>query len=498
MNNAVSTRPIIRSRQSGARRAGRSLLLSYLLMIGGYALLFAFWQVEPVPLSVHLLATLLFAVCLFPLVRWYGRGAIGVPVFELIVFSYAVQFSMPVFTQPNVIIIFSQPFYLSWSRIEAVLLLTILGVIVLIGSYALSKRLPFVTALPKLDLPLDDPAKRQTYIVGAIIVGGAISLAQTMGWLTGDATGAILFLLSRQMQVAIVLLAYSVFRHERVIPGQTLLFYGALAVSFVTGLLSGLLENALLPLVLVALVYWHVRRRLPWHWLIIGALLYLVLNPVKFAYRQAVWYGASQTTATERVSLWSDLAAESATSLLNRSNTSQSEAILYSSLARFDLVHKFAYVHHLTPEYISFYNGQTYAYFAYAWIPRLLWPDKPAVGANEQIDVDYMLKQSDSGTTIGIGQLPEAYINFGLIGIVMVMAIQGFIFALLDSSLNGSRSDGGRAIYLSVMVYFLNGIGSAAAVLFGALFQQILANALILRLFATGWRRHDDAETQQS
>lgn len=41
------------------------------------------------------------------------------------------------------------------------------------------------------------------------------------------------------------------------------------------------------------------------------------------------------------------------------------------------------------------------------------------------------------------------------------------------------------------MVYFLNGIGSSAAILFGALFQQILANAVILRPFATGWQVGD-------
>mgnify|MGYP003603048014 CR=1 FL=1 len=495
MNHVVSTRPIIRSPRSRARRAGRPLLLSYLLIVGSYALLFAFWQAEPVPGTAYVLAITLFAVCLFPIVRWYARGAIGVPVFEVIVLSYAVQFSMPVFTQPNVIIIFSQPFYIRWALIESVLLLAILGVVALIGGYGLARRLPFMAHIPKIDLPLNDAGKRQVFIIGAIVVGNTITLAQAMGWLTAGAAGAIFSLLSRQMQVALILLAYSHFRQERVVPAQTLLLYGALAISFITGLLTGLLENALLPLVSLTLVFWHTRRRLPWHWLAIGITLYLVLNPAKFTYRRLVWYGATPTTAVERVSLWGDLASESAANLLDRSS---SETVLSSTLARFDLVHKFAYVYHLTPDYISYYNGQTYNYFIYAWIPRLVWPDKPAVSANEQIDVDYMLKQSDSGTSIGIGQLPEAYINFGLIGIVMVMAIQGFIFALLDSSLNGSRSDGGRAIYLSVMVYFLNGIGSAAAVLFGALFQQILANALILRLFATGWRRHDDVKTQQS
>lgn len=488
MNETITPRPFLRARRSEARRAKKSIVLPYLLIVGGYALLFSFWQVEYVPGRAHFLAILLFAVCLIPLARWYRRGAVGVPVFELIVFSYAVQFSMPVYTQPNVIVILSQPYYISWSHVESVLLLTLLGVIALAGSYALGRRLPFVAAIPRIDLPLDDPAKKQIFIVGAIIIGGTVSLLQAMGLLADSAAASILFLISRQMQVAIVLLAYDNFRQERVAAAQTLLLYGALAVSFITGLLTGLLENALIPLVLVALVYWHVRRRLPWRWLIIGAALYLILNPVKFVYRSVVWYGATHTTAAERINLWGDLASESATGLFNRSDTSRSESILYGSLARFDLVHKFAYVYHLTPAYIPYYQGQTYRYLVYAWIPRFLWLDKPTVDANEQIDVDYMLKHSGSTSNIGIGQLPEAYINFGLLGILIVMAIQGFVFALLDSSLNRDTSDGGRAIYLSIMIYFLNGVGSAAAVLFGALFQQILANALILRLFAIGWR----------
>lgn len=113
------------------------------------------------------------------------------------------------------------------------------------------------------------------------------------------------------------------------------------------------------------------------------------------------------------------------------------------ALARFDLVHKFAYVQEITPAIKPYYYGSTYSYFLYAWIPRLLWPAKPsAAQANEQLDVDYRLKAPEQGSTIGIGQLPEAYVNFGLLGIILVMSIQGFVFALLDSSLNGPRSEG--------------------------------------------------------
>ncbi|NIV37162.1 MAG: hypothetical protein GWN58_49350, partial [Anaerolineae bacterium] len=73
-------------------------------------------------------------------------------------------------------------------------------------------------------------------------------------------------------------------------------------------------------------------------------------------------------------------------------------------------------------------------------------------------------------------------------------ALQGIVFALLDAVLNGPRSEGGRAIYLVIMAYFLNGIGSSAAVLFGALLQHILASALLLRPFAASWQAGADKE----
>jgi hypothetical protein len=77
------------------------------------------------------------------------------------------------------------------------------------------------------------------------------------------------------------------------------------------------------------------------------------------------------------------------------------------------------------------------------------------------------------------------------------MALQGIVFALLDATLNGPRSEGGRAIYLAIMAYFLNGIGSSAAVLFGALVQYILASALIMRPFASSWQAVKGASAEQ-
>ncbi|NIV36522.1 MAG: hypothetical protein GWN58_45940 [Anaerolineae bacterium] len=212
----------------------------------------------------------------------------------------------------------------------------------------------------------------------------------------------------------------------------------------------------------------------------------MVLNPAKFEYRQQVWFSGEEYGVSQRLAVWA-LAVED-----ELSAASQEEAwelTLRQALARFDLVHKFAYVRDMTPAFVPYYGGETYLYFLYAWIPRLLWSDKPSASeAVDRLDVDYGFKYESQPVTVAMGQLPEAYANFGVLGIGLVMALQGLIFALLDAALNGRRSEGGRAIYLVVMAFFLNGIGTSATVLFGALAQQILASALILRPFAYGFR----------
>ena len=135
-------------------------------------------------------------------------------------------------------------------------------------------------------------------------------------------------------------------------------------------------------------------------------------------------------------------------------------------MARFDLIHKFAYVRELTPCYLPYYEGVTYQYMLIGWIPRIFWPDKPvASDSNQVVDVDYGFKfRQQTGTNIGIGRLPEAYVNFGAVGIVVLMFMQGLAFGFINHLYNGPHSDGGRAIYISIMVFFLNGIGSSTAI----------------------------------
>ncbi len=469
--------------------ARRRVLLPYVVVVLAYAGLFSYWQVEPVPWDVHLAAVLLTATCLLPMARWYAGGRQGLPMFELICLSYALQFSVSIYTQPAQLTIMSSTVPLRWSTTFEVLLYVELGIVMMMAGYYLIRRSQVAQRIPKLDLPLI-PAGRILYLWGALVGSGLLTMLSALNWepLRSSSFNAIVRLMNSQFNIAIVLLAYGVYREGRSWTAHVAL-YAAVLYAFLVGLTTGMLENALMPLVLMLAVRWHATRKMPWVAILAGLVLFGVLNPAKSEYRRQVWYSGEEYGFNESLSVWGE-AVEG--EIQGSVEQGMWQEVIRETLARFDLVHRFVYVREMTPSYVPYYRGETYSYFLYAWIPRLIWPDKPsASAANQRIDVDYAFKYEWQDSTISIGQLPEAYANFGIIGIAGVMALQGLVFAVMDAVLNGKNSDGGRAIYLVIMAYFLNGIGSTSAVLFGALVQYILAAAVILRPFAASWRASD-------
>jgi hypothetical protein len=68
----------------------------------------------------------------------------------------------------------------------------------------------------------------------------------------------------------------------------------------------------------------------------------------------------------------------------------------------------------------------------WALIPRVIWPDKPEVGGSGNIVSDYTGIQFARGTSVGVGQVLEFYVNFGIPGILAGFAFLGFVLMRLD------------------------------------------------------------------
>jgi hypothetical protein len=81
----------------------------------------------------------------------------------------------------------------------------------------------------------------------------------------------------------------------------------------------------------------------------------------------------------------------------------------------------------------DFARGETFWQALIALIPRALWPDKPGVAGSGNLVSEYTGIQFAAGTSVGIGQVMEFYINFGTFGVVFGFIIFGLVVTICDT-----------------------------------------------------------------
>lgn len=467
------------------------------LVFGGYAAVlvaivvtFQFWLAEPLPVNVKLLGILLLALCLLPLALWQAGARTGAPMFELLCAAYAIAYAAPVFLHENAIRAYTTHFTLGWESLQRAVEFTLLGFTALIAGYYLVPRSPLAGWLPRADLPVE-PRRFSTLVFLALGVGSGLQMFNqaTAGSLSGKLSGQLFSLLSFVSGAGIALVAFRVFRPGAQSPlSLKLVLYCVVGASAVTGAGTGMLEAVFIPMLVLLTARWSANGRVPVILMLLGVVVVVVLNSAKSDYRSEVWYAEKVPTVTEQLAVWADKSAVVINSL--STPTGLNDAIV-RTVHRFDYIHIFAHVIEQTPSSLPYYGGDTYGYLIYGWIPRALWPDKPmASEANVTFALDYgLLMDSQRDTTrMGIGFLTEAYANFGVWGVPVAMFIIGCLFGVANTVFNGPQSDGGKAVYVAVMVFFMNGIGSATTMFFFFAAQGFLVVPLFLRYFARSWR----------
>jgi hypothetical protein len=68
----------------------------------------------------------------------------------------------------------------------------------------------------------------------------------------------------------------------------------------------------------------------------------------------------------------------------------------------------------------------------WALIPRVVWPDKPPVGGGGDIVTNFTGITFAEGTSVGVGQVLEFYMNFGMLGLIVGFVVLGFVLMRLD------------------------------------------------------------------
>jgi hypothetical protein len=130
-----------------------------------------------------------------------------------------------------------------------------------------------------------------------------------------------------------------------------------------------------------------------------------------------------------------------------------------------------AAVHHIDSGRVKYAMGETLLQAVISLVPRAIWPGKPVSAGSGDLVTQYTGYYFAEGTSVGVGQVMEFYINFGQAGVIFGFLFIGFIVALIDQRAGEcfTKSD-----WLNFACWYLPGItvtqigGSLTEVVAGA------------------------------
>ena len=419
-----------------------------------------------------LLAALVVVLGFGPALVYLARGARSpLPLLPLSGLFYALTFGLPAFSDE-----------LDWRSVPPedvtrAFVLTACGLVVMYAAYVVSGRTLFARLRP-IRLP------------------GALSdrRLRTAAWIAFAAHFAYEFIPALQQVpslghflhplgwVAMGLL-YLGHLQGRLPPAHALLFFGlALPAELLGRLTSGALYEFFVAVVFLSLIYWQVRRRLPWAVLAASAVLFVLLNDVKFEYR-----GRVSRAALEATDVWGKVAtlADLLTERYVDFERAQPGDVTISSVNRIGHIALFAYVVETTPSMVPYWRGETFAFLIASAVPRFLWPEKPVAGFGNEFGRRYLfLHPRNFDTTINVPWLAEFYMNFGPWGVLLGMALVGLGFRFLIQKLSNPVTSPAEYVLGLSLVFQLFYAESNLALMWGGLLLTFVSLYGALRLAA--------------
>jgi hypothetical protein len=197
--------------------------------------------------------------------------------------------------------------------------------------------------------------------------------------------------------------------------GPTLrLLVCCVAIQISLGVIAGIKGAALEPLVFVLLAYIAVRGKIPWVAIAIGvAISAFVLLPVNLIYRDQV-RGRSESPT---IGLQRAITVAASSTRPDELGGASLNPVSYFT-TRFRQIDSVALIVSQTPSVYGFGSGQNYVQLPILLtVPRLLWPEKPALITSREFAQSYWQVWQGAQTSIGLTQVGDLFRNFGLIGV---------------------------------------------------------------------------------
>jgi hypothetical protein len=194
------------------------------------------------------------------------------------------------------------------------------------------------------------------------------------------------------------------------------------AIAFVTDIRG----QALLPPLIVIMVLALKDARLPKTWIVACLVLTPIVFPILSAYRAEISgeRGLSRTQAVNNLSKVVDIVVAS----VGHARPGEQQQSIFE---RASIKHNFDVMFAHTGVDRPFQDGRTLLSIPLAFVPRVIWPDKPSVETGRIFNHQFFGGSDD--TYISPSHFGELYWNFGWPGIVAGMLIIGALLGFIAS-----------------------------------------------------------------
>ena len=212
---------------------------------------------------------------------------------------------------------------------------------------------------------------------------------------------------------------------------------GVLGFDLLLALNTGSLYHVVTRVMLIGIVFTSVSRSLrPLIALVVvGTLVFVSLQTVKFYFRAQVWDSESSlenVSELDKLQIWQ----EGIERKFSAENSSEGE-LLDSASARASAIALFEHVRRLCPAVVPFREGETLIGGLVGIIPRALWPDKPKSSFGHEFGHEFaIIGPLDRTTAINVSWLADWYWNFGDLGVIFGMFLTGLLLGFIDRVYN--------------------------------------------------------------
>lgn len=205
------------------------------------------------------------------------------------------------------------------------------------------------------------------------------------------------------------------------------------------GLGSLMLAQAAIPFAMLVLGFTFGGSKIPWKIVGAGLVVIAILHPGKYEMRNKYWAGGAgalhPSNAAAFFGEWIGYGLEEIGGFggLVQAKT-KSEDSSSSAFERAGTLHMLLRVQKMSPTEVPFLNGLTYAHVPRMLIPRIIDDEKGTSHVGNQIlSVNYGLVQLERVNTVSIqwGLIPEAYANFGYLGVAALAVVLAVFYSYI-------------------------------------------------------------------